>query len=131
MVLVEVTGSHLPDFPPQFLRLRINIAEKKNNLQINTCKISLALPSNINEALKQIFPLSGPEVLKLCAAVAAASPEGDDFQELSENSEEDEGGREKKKTRTCCQPARQIPDLPQHIPGIPTCVSPPLDERRR
>lgn len=30
--------------------------------------------------------------------------------------------------RTCCQPARQIPDLPQHIPGIPTCVSPPLDE---
>lgn len=96
MVLVEVTGSHLPNFPPQFLRLRINIAEKKNNLQINTCKISLALPSNINEALKQIFPLSRPEVLKLCAAVAAASPEGDDFQELSENSEEDEGGREKK-----------------------------------
>lgn len=35
-------------------------------------------------------------MLKLCAAVAAASPEGDDFQELSENSEEDEGGREKK-----------------------------------
>lgn len=36
-------------------------------------------------------------MLKLCAAVAAASPEGDDFQELSENSEEDEGGREEKK----------------------------------
>lgn len=96
MVPVEVTGSHLPDISPSVFTPHNKYCFKKKKNQINTCKISLALPSNINKALKQIFPLSRPEVLKLCAAVAAASPEGDDFQELSENSEEDEGGREKK-----------------------------------